>query len=230
MFCKIQEKIGKSSLFTYCITPLFQKSKTWPKIAPTWMQIWKLYISNNAITHSLGALKHGHIAATVLSRDQLCIKSNTNFALGGLLGLVGCQEAAETTTAEPPATPAWDPPAGLPPLGAGPPPGFPPGPPPSLPPGFPPGGPPLGVLPGGPPPGVLPGGPPPTGLPSIGQGGPPGFLKDFLKNCPPEPPTVPDFNVTAVRGQHSSNLNLKSASCKAKTPHSLCEALFKYDV
>jgi hypothetical protein len=95
----------------------------------------------------------------------------------------------EATTAGP-ATPAWKPPHDVPP-------GFPPvpgGPPPGV------GGPPPGA--GGPPPGVggpPPPGAPPTGLPSIGQGGPPDFIKDFLKNCPPEPPTVPDFNVTAVR-------------------------------
>ena len=58
------------------------------------------------------------------------------------------------------------------------------------------GGPPPGILPaGGPPPGILPEG----GLPSLGWDGPPDFLKDVLKNCPPEPPTVPDFNITAVR-------------------------------
>ena len=98
----------------------------------------------------------------------------------GLLGLVSCQESETTTTHGL----AGGPPPGILPAG-GPPPGI-----------LPAGGPPPGIFPaGGPPPGILPEG----GLPSLGWDGPPDFLKDVLKNCPPEPPTVPDFNITAVR-------------------------------
>jgi len=41
---------------------------------------------------------------------------------------------------------------------------------------------------------------PPQGPPTAGAGaGPPKGVLDFIKTCPPEAPTMEDFNVTGVR-------------------------------
>jgi apolipoprotein D and lipocalin family protein len=118
-------------------------------------------------------------------------------ALDCLLGLVVAQGQSMTNAAGAP-TPAWVPSQGFPRGAGGPSPGFPAGA------GGPPYGFPLGT--GGPhhgfPRGA--GGPPPgfpfagAGSPSQGAGGPPA---DLLKNCPPEPTTVANFNVSAYLGK-----------------------------